>query len=248
MTVPHGRARHPRRLGPGRRTVRGQRDLARRHAGVRRAVGRRIPHTQLTAKGEAVGLPEGQMGNSEVGHLNLGAGAIVPQDLARIDEAVEDGSLADNETLPRGDEGRAAGPPDRARLRRRRALVRAPPAGADRAWPRAGRRGPRRPRVHRRPRHAAHRRARSPSPGSRLARAGSARVGSVIGRYFAMDRDKRWDRTREGDRPARRRRGRAPRRQRRGGGQGGVRARRDRRVHRADDRRRRGADPARATR
>ena len=53
------------------------------------------PHTQLTAKGEAVGLPEGQMGNSEVGHLNLGAGAIVPQDLARIDKAVEDGSLAE---------------------------------------------------------------------------------------------------------------------------------------------------------
>src|SRR3954447_16629416 len=57
------------------------------------------PHTTLTAKGEAVGLPEGQMGNSEVGHLNLGAGAIVPQDLARIDRAVEDGSLAENEVL-----------------------------------------------------------------------------------------------------------------------------------------------------
>src|SRR3954452_14876069 len=57
------------------------------------------PHTTLTAKGEAVGLPEGQMGNSEVGHLNLGAGSIVPQDLARIDRAVEDGSLTDNEAL-----------------------------------------------------------------------------------------------------------------------------------------------------
>ena len=57
------------------------------------------PHTTLTAKGEAVGLPEGQMGNSEVGHLNLGAGAIVPQDLARIDAAVADGTLAANETL-----------------------------------------------------------------------------------------------------------------------------------------------------
>src|SRR3954451_11974755 len=57
------------------------------------------PHTTLTAKGEAVGLPAGQMGNSEVGHLNLGAGAIVPQDLARIDAAVEDGTLAENETL-----------------------------------------------------------------------------------------------------------------------------------------------------
>ena len=57
------------------------------------------PHTQLIAMGEAVGLPAGQMGNSEVGHLNLGAGAVVPQDLARIDAAVEDGSLADNESL-----------------------------------------------------------------------------------------------------------------------------------------------------
>src|SRR5205085_5724314 len=56
-------------------------------------------HTQLTACGRAVGLPDGQMGNSEVGHLNLGAGAIVPQDLTRIDDAVEDGSLADNAVL-----------------------------------------------------------------------------------------------------------------------------------------------------
>ncbi len=46
------------------------------------------PHTQLTASGRAVGLPEGQMGNSEVGHMNLGAGAVVMQDLTRIDEAV----------------------------------------------------------------------------------------------------------------------------------------------------------------
>ena len=57
------------------------------------------PHTQLTAWGPAVGLPEGQMGNSEVGHLNLGAGQIVAQDLKRIDDAVEDGSFAENEVL-----------------------------------------------------------------------------------------------------------------------------------------------------
>jgi 2,3-bisphosphoglycerate-independent phosphoglycerate mutase len=57
------------------------------------------PHTQLTAWGEAVGLPEGQMGNSEVGHLNLGAGQIVRQDLTRIDAAVADGSFARNEVL-----------------------------------------------------------------------------------------------------------------------------------------------------
>ena len=57
------------------------------------------PHTTLIACGESVGLPAGQMGNSEVGHLNLGAGAIVPQDLARIDKAVEDRTLGDSETL-----------------------------------------------------------------------------------------------------------------------------------------------------
>ena len=56
-------------------------------------------HTQLIACGEAVGLPPGQMGNSEVGHLNLGAGAVVKQDLMRINEAVEDGSLAENEVI-----------------------------------------------------------------------------------------------------------------------------------------------------
>ena len=59
----------------------------------------RYPHTQLSAQGRDVGLPDGQMGNSEVGHLNLGAGAIVKQDLARIDDAVADGSFFDNEAL-----------------------------------------------------------------------------------------------------------------------------------------------------
>ncbi len=57
------------------------------------------PHTQLSAQGRDVGLPPGQMGNSEVGHLNLGAGAIVKQDLARIDDAVADGSFYENEAL-----------------------------------------------------------------------------------------------------------------------------------------------------
>jgi 2,3-bisphosphoglycerate-independent phosphoglycerate mutase len=59
----------------------------------------RYPRTSLSASGADVGLPEGQMGNSEVGHLNLGAGAIVKQDLARIDEAVADGALFEDETL-----------------------------------------------------------------------------------------------------------------------------------------------------
>ncbi|MDQ4131075.1 MAG: 2,3-bisphosphoglycerate-independent phosphoglycerate mutase, partial [Actinomycetota bacterium] len=57
------------------------------------------PHTELEANGPAVGLPEGQMGNSEVGHMNLGAGSVVPQDLARIDAAIADGSFAQCEAL-----------------------------------------------------------------------------------------------------------------------------------------------------
>ncbi|RYZ59098.1 MAG: 2,3-bisphosphoglycerate-independent phosphoglycerate mutase [Chitinophagaceae bacterium] len=59
----------------------------------------RYPHTTLTTCGEAVGLPEGQMGNSEVGHLNLGAGRIVYQELQRINVAIREGELAQNEVL-----------------------------------------------------------------------------------------------------------------------------------------------------
>jgi 2,3-bisphosphoglycerate-independent phosphoglycerate mutase len=54
------------------------------------------PHTLIRTSGKDVGLPEGQMGNSEVGHLNLGAGRVVPQELVRISDAVEDGSLLEN--------------------------------------------------------------------------------------------------------------------------------------------------------
>ncbi len=57
------------------------------------------PHSTLEASGMAVGLPEGQMGNSEVGHMNLGAGRVVYQDLVKINKAVEDGSLAENKVL-----------------------------------------------------------------------------------------------------------------------------------------------------
>ena len=57
------------------------------------------PHTTLKTSGEAVGLPEGQMGNSEVGHLNIGAGRIVYQDLTRISKTIEDGTFFKNEEL-----------------------------------------------------------------------------------------------------------------------------------------------------
>ena len=57
------------------------------------------PNTTLITCGESVGLPDGQMGNSEVGHLNLGAGRIVYQELQRINVAIRDGSLTKNEQL-----------------------------------------------------------------------------------------------------------------------------------------------------
>ncbi|RFU67078.1 2,3-bisphosphoglycerate-independent phosphoglycerate mutase [Bacillus sp. V59.32b] len=57
------------------------------------------PNAQLTASGEAVGLPEGQMGNSEVGHLNIGAGRIVYQSLTRVNVAIRDGEFEENETF-----------------------------------------------------------------------------------------------------------------------------------------------------
>ncbi|CAN0509483.1 unnamed protein product, partial [Laminaria digitata] len=57
------------------------------------------PHTYIDTSGVDVGLPQGQMGNSEVGHMNLGAGRIVNQDIRRIDAAIEDGSLATNTAL-----------------------------------------------------------------------------------------------------------------------------------------------------
>src|SRR5579883_1742366 len=59
----------------------------------------RSPHAQLQASELFVGLPKGQMGNSEVGHMNLGAGRVVMQDLPRIDQAIADGSLAGSPVL-----------------------------------------------------------------------------------------------------------------------------------------------------
>ena len=86
-----------------------------------------FPHTQLSAQGRDVGLPDGQMGNSEVGHLNLGAGRVVKQDLTRIDDAIADGELLRERGAARRLQACAQQParpasPSRARLRRRRPL------------------------------------------------------------------------------------------------------------------------------
>ena len=62
-------------------------------------VSSKYPMSNLEASGLAVGLPEGQMGNSEVGHMNIGAGRVVYQDLVKISNAVKDGSIGENETF-----------------------------------------------------------------------------------------------------------------------------------------------------
>src|SRR5210317_1987196 len=59
----------------------------------------RYPNSRLQTSGEDVGLPEGQMGNSEVGHLNIGAGRVVYQDLVKINKAVSDNSISENPEL-----------------------------------------------------------------------------------------------------------------------------------------------------
>ena len=153
------------------------------------------PHTELTACGNAVGLPEGQMGNSEVGHMNLGAGAVVKQDLTRFDEAVASGQLESNSVLREAFTGA-----DRIHLiglvsdggvhsgfGHLEALIRlAASLGVTDLVLHAFTDG----------------RDTLPESGAGyletvqgwMEDAGVGRIGSVVGRYWAMDRDRRWDR------------------------------------------------------
>ncbi|MGA7932728.1 MAG: 2,3-bisphosphoglycerate-independent phosphoglycerate mutase [Kovacikia sp.] len=73
--------------------------VAAAHTPVMDSLWAAYPHTLIRTSGKAVGLPEGQMGNSEVGHLNIGAGRVVPQELVRISDAIEDGTLLSNAAL-----------------------------------------------------------------------------------------------------------------------------------------------------
>ena len=150
----------------------------------------RHPHTTLTAWGPAVGLPEGQMGNSEVGHLNLGAGAIVKQDLLRIDEAVEDGSFSENAAL------REACRSERVHLL---GLVSEGGVHASMDHLRALIELAGRENVPDLVLHAfTDGRDTLPHSGAdylaEVESWGGARTASVTGRYYAMDRDRRWDR------------------------------------------------------
>jgi 2,3-bisphosphoglycerate-independent phosphoglycerate mutase len=158
-----------------------------------------FPHTQLSAQGPDVGLPAGQMGNSEVGHLNLGAGAIVKQDLARIDDAVADGSFFDNEVLLAACERARRSPRGRLHL-----LGLVSDGGVHSGWEHleatielASQEGV--------PDVVFHAftdgRDTLPHGGKgyieeleRWLRA-AGRVATVSGRYYAMDRDTRWERT-----------------------------------------------------
>src|SRR5690349_22281216 len=73
--------------------------IAHAHTPFMDSLGHRFPHARLQASGEAVGLPEGQMGNSEVGHMNIGAGRVVYQDLVKINLSIRNRELNSNPVL-----------------------------------------------------------------------------------------------------------------------------------------------------
>ncbi|HEX5247308.1 MAG TPA: 2,3-bisphosphoglycerate-independent phosphoglycerate mutase [Gaiellaceae bacterium] len=145
----------------------------------------KYPHTTLKASGEAVGLPPGQMGNSEVGHLTIGSGRILVQDLMRVNKAIETGELFENEVLRSAFEraenvhllGLVSHGGVHSHIDHVKALLEFAP---EKTW------------IH------AFTDGRDVSPHSAvrdLAELPLDRIATVAGRYYAMDRDKRWDRT-----------------------------------------------------
>jgi len=157
------------------------------------------PRTLIRTSGRAVGLPDGQMGNSEVGHLNIGAGRVVPQELVRISDAVEDGSLLSNPALVRlCEKVRATGGKlhltglcseggVHSHLSHILGLLKLAKAqGISEVCIHAITDG----------------RDTNPKEGvealgkieSYIEKVGVGRIATVSGRYYAMDRDKRWDR------------------------------------------------------
>ena len=144
------------------------------------------PHTLLQASGEAAGLPEGQMGNSEVGHLTIGSGRRLYQDLVRVNRSIEDGSLAGLEPIRSAFErgrrvhllGLVSHGGVHSHIDHLQALLRIAP---EKTW------------IH------AFTDGRDVSPTSAvhdLAELPVDRIATVVGRYYAMDRDQRWERTR----------------------------------------------------
>jgi len=160
------------------------------------------PHTLVETHGRYVGLPDGQMGNSEVGHMNIGAGRVVYQDLTRIDAAIEDGSFARNPALVGACAAAKHGRPGQATLHVFGLLS---PGGVHshedhilRMLELAHTQGVAHVAVHAfldgrdTPPQSA--RASLEKLRAKCSELGNARIASVSGRYFAMDRDKRWER------------------------------------------------------
>jgi 2,3-bisphosphoglycerate-independent phosphoglycerate mutase len=167
------------------------------------ALMRRYPHAQLITSGEAVGLPAGQMGNSEVGHMNMGAGRVVYQDLTRIDKSIRDGDLFASPEL--------AAAMDRC-VNGQHALhfigllsdggVHSSQQHLHALIELAARKHVPRVFIH----VITDGRDTSPTGGVRylaqlqqvLDKTGTGRVASICGRYYSMDRDKRWERIKLG--------------------------------------------------
>jgi 2,3-bisphosphoglycerate-independent phosphoglycerate mutase len=146
---------------------------------------REYPHTTIEASGEAAGLPPGQMGNSEVGHLTIGAGRRLYQDLMRVNKSIEDGSFFDNPVLQsafdRGTRVHLLGLVSHGGVHSHidhvKALLRFAP---EKTWLHAFTDG----------------RDVSPTSAVRdLAELPLDRIATVVGRYYAMDRDQRLERT-----------------------------------------------------
>ena len=144
-----------------------------------------FPHTMIEASGEAAGLPPGQMGNSEVGHLTIGSGRRLYQDLMRVNKSIADGSLFDNPALraafERGRRAHLLGLVSHggvhSHIAHLQALLRFAP---EKTWIHAFTDG----------------RDVSPTSAVRdLAELPRERLATVVGRYYAMDRDQRWERT-----------------------------------------------------
>ncbi len=156
-------------------------------------------HSKLTASGKDVGLPDGQFGNSEVGHLNIGAGRIVPQELTRVNAAIEDGSFFKNSVLSTAFEkakengrihimGLFSDGGVHSHNEHLFALLKfAQSSGIDNTYIHAFTDG----------------RDTSPHGGIDYVKEfrqqagiiGSGEIASIVGRYYAMDRDNRWERT-----------------------------------------------------
>ena len=162
----------------------------------------RQPHSLISGSGLDVGLPDGQMGNSEVGHMSLGAGRIIYQQITRIDKAIEDGEFYSNPTLCQAVDSATAHDgavhifgllsPGGVHSHENHiiaAIKLAADRGADKIYLHAfldGRDTP--------PRSA---KASLEAVEATFAKLGKGQVASLVGRYYAMDRDQRWDRVQQ---------------------------------------------------